>query len=480
MSIITSTTRQLRLFTVIILFIVPAVSAQTKTYTLNDAVFTALDNNADIKVAKMEIEKSEHAVNEAFGYALPTLDFTTNFAHFIQKPKTSFPDFGSLLSNATYQILFDEKVLPQDNNKFKPVGNVLQSFALSNSFTSQFTLSQVLFNSAVFRGIGASHIYLNLAQENLKAVTANTILNVKKAFYGVLLAQEMLNITEASLKNAEDNLQNVTAYYKQGLVSEFDQLQVEVHVENIRPKVQDLQKTVQDAKNGLKILLGVDQSQDISVTGEFTYEPEILEQEDVMVNSVLNNNLDLNTFEIKRQVDEEFIALERADYWPMLTAFGNYAYAGSSDNLNFQTYSSTTVGLNLSINLFRGFRANNRVDQAIIGVKETDEQISQMKDLLSKEVKSQLMELGKVQSQIDAIERNVQLAEKAYQIATTRYKEGTATQLDIKNADLELSTAKVNRIQSIYNYIISKAELDKLLGKVSDKYLEHVQQKDSK
>ncbi|KUO60001.1 hypothetical protein APF79_09520 [bacterium BRH_c32] len=457
------------------IFLIPmTIFSQKTVYTLDDAVYKALENNKDIRIAVLDIKKGEAAVSEAFGYALPSVDVTASLTHFIQKPMMAFPDFAALLGNATYSILFDEGVLPRDDDKFMPMGSKLQSFAQTNSFESTIQVTQILFNSAVFRGIGASQIYLDLSKENLKAVTSKTLLDVNTAFYGTLLAKEMLTILEASLKNAEENLSNVKAYYNQGLVSEYDLLQVEVQVENLRPKVIDLQKAVFEAKSGLKLLLGIDQNTEIDITGKITYEETLLPEEEVLINQAITRNFELNTLKIKRNVDEEMIAIERADYWPMLTAFGNYSYAGSSDEWKFNTYNSSIVGLSFSMNLFRGTRTSRKVEQAVIATKQTDERLALTQEFLTKEVKSKLIELNQVRSQINAIERNVKLAEKAYSIANTRYKEGTGTQLEIKNADLELSTAKVNRIQSMYDYKIAISNLEKLTGQLDDKYIDYI------
>lgn len=457
------------------IFLIPmTIFSQKTVYTLDDAVYKALENNRDIRIALLDIKKGEAAVSEAFGYALPSVDVTASLSHFIQKPMMAFPDFAALLGNATYSILFDEGVLPRDKSKFVSMTSKLQSFAQTNSFESTIQVTQILFNSAVFRGIGASQIYLNLSKENLKAVTSKTLLDVNTAFYGTLLAKEMLTILEASLKNAEENLSNVKAYYNQGLVSEYDLLQVEVQVENLRPKVIDLQKAVFEAKSGLKLLLGIDQNTEIDITGKITYEEALLPEEEILINQAITRNFELNTLKIKRNVDEEMIAIERADYWPMLTAFGNYSYAGSSDEWKFNTYNSSIVGLSFSMNLFRGTRTSRKVEQAVIATKQTDERLALTQEFLIKEVKSKLIELTQVRTQIDAIERNVKLAEKAYSIANTRYKEGTGTQLEIKNADLELSTAKVNRIQSIYDYKIAISNLERLTGQLDDKYIDYI------
>jgi len=160
-----------------------SLSAQSKVYTLDEAINTAISNNRDITISVMNVKKSGAAVDEAFGYALPSLNLSGNFSHFLQKPKMSFPDFGALLQNATYSILFDENVIPRDESKFKPMQNVLQSFAQTNNFSTDITLTQTLFSSAVFKGIGASKIYYNLAKADLNSTVSKMLKCFTHHFY---------------------------------------------------------------------------------------------------------------------------------------------------------------------------------------------------------------------------------------------------------------------------------------------------------
>ncbi len=453
-----------------------SVMPQAKKLNIDQAIEMALKNNREVKIAEMEVEKARQAVKEAFGYALPSLDFSASFSRFLLKSKMPFPDFKAMLGNSVYGILFQEGLLPYDPTKFLPLKTKLQSFAQRNNYNAKFQLTQILFNSAVFRGIGASQIYLNLSKERLKGVAAKTALNVKKAFYGVLLAKEMLIITKERFENARENLRQIKALKKQGLVSEFDEMQVEVQVENIRPVLTRLQNTLANAKNGLKILLGLKQSDELDVEGELKYSPESLPAEDDLISQALQKNFDLNTLKIKRQVDNEFIEIDRSDYWPTLVAFGDYSFAGSDDHYDFQNYRSSMIGLSLSINLFKGTRVYHKVQQDEIAVMQTDEQIKNLSDYVATQIKAKLMELKRVQAQIDAMNRNVRLAEKAYKIAQVRFKEGSATQLELKNADVELNVAKTNRIKAVNDYLTARAELDYLLGNLDSKYLDMVKQ----
>jgi len=127
-------------------------------------------------------------------------------------------------------------------------------------------------------------------------------------------------------------------------------------------------------------------------------------------------------------------------------------------------YRQSVVGISLSINLFNGLRKERRIEQQTINVEKTDETINQYKDYIASQIKSKLIEIRKIQTNIDAQNRNIQLAQRAYEISEIRYKEGTGNQLEIENADLALRQAKTNYMQSVYQFITIINDLDNLTG----------------
>lgn len=444
--------------------------SQQQILTIEDAIQLALKNNREIKISSLNVEKSSAAVKEAFGYALPSVDIAADFSHFLKKPKMPFPDFEALLTNATYSILFDENVIPRDESKFQPVQTTLQSFALDNSYSASVTLTQVLFSSAVFEGIGASQTYYELSTAELKNTVSKTVLSVQNAFYGVLLAKDVLDITVASFNNANENFNNVKALYNQGMVSEFDMLQAEVQVENIRPVLLKMENVLVTTKDQLKMVIGVEQNSDVDVAGKIELDSIDISREEELIHEALQSNFGLRSLELKKQVDEAFIQLDVSEYWPTLAAFGNYTYAGSSDSWDFQNYDYSTVGLSLSFNLWQGNRTKNAVEQSTITAKQTAEQLNQLKDFTILEVNSKIQELKRVKSLIEVQERTVKLAQRAYDISKVRYQEGAGSQLELQNADQDLRQARLNRVQAIHSYLVTKYELEQLLGRTNPQY----------
>ncbi len=461
--------------TLLLLFGYEQAISQVKKITLDEAIEIAIKNNQQTKIAKLDVDKAKFAIKEAYGYALPTINFSASLASFIEKSKMPFPDFGALIGNATYSVLLEAGKIDSSEAKFRPVNSTLQSFAQTNNYEAKFELQQILFNSAVFQGIGASAIYLRTAEAGLKSQVSKTVLDVKKTFYGVLLAKEMVYLTSSSMKNFENNVRNVEAYYKEGIVSEYQLLQAQVAMENFRPRLLMAQNVYKNAIEGLKLILGAGQESEIEIDGKLSKEDLSQINNDMLISNALEGNLDLRTLKLKRDVDEAFIELDKSEYWPTLALFGNYSFNGSSDDFNFMSYRSGMVGLAFTINLFNGQRTDNKVQQSKINVYKTEEQIVQTKHFVEMSVKNKVLEIERTLTLITANEKNVALAQRAFSIAEIKIKEGTGTQLDILNSELALREAQVNRLNSVYEYMVAKVELESLTGILNEDYIKYIE-----
>lgn len=454
----------------------PALS-QVKTYDLNSAIEYALIHNRDIKIAVLEVNRANAAVSEAYGYALPTLDMSANLSHFIEKAKMPFPSFEALLNNATYSVLFKEKVLPEDTKKYLPMETQLQSFALSNNYETQFNLTQILFNSAVFTGIGSAGTYLQTSKILLKNQISKSVLNVQKAFYSALLMKEMKSVIEVSYKTFEETVNNVQKLYNEGMVSEFDYLQLKVQLENFKPRLIEAENGYRMTLDALKLAISMDKSEDLDIIG--SYEGYNLETPNIekAIDDGLKNNLDIMSLEYKKKVDEAFVELDRSDYYPTIAAFANATFSGAADDFKFANYRSAIVGVSFSINLFNGMKTDRKVEQQLINVEKTNEQISNVRDAVAIGIKSKILDLERMKENIRSTSENVKLSERAYQIAELRLREGTGTQLELMTAETAKREAILNKYKAITDALNTKFDLDNLLGIINPEYLKNFDKK---
>jgi outer membrane protein len=412
---------------------------------LEDAVRLSLTLNQELAMSRLETEKSHARVSEAWGNTMPSISFDGTYSRAIKKPVFFLPDFSNLSS-----------------------GNIIPiEIGTDHSVTLNFTAQQILFNSAVIIGVGASKIYAEAAHESYRAKRLETIAKVRKAYYGALLADEVRVMMLENVKNAEENLHNVDLLSKQGIVSEYDQLRAQVGVENLRPIALQAENNAALAVEALRGAIGLDVNEQITLKDRLAYVQLDQAVVDNAVDEAMHTNATLSALRLAVDVNQAYVDVERSGYFPTLAAFGNYQYQAAKNNLSISTndfIKSSTVGLSLSMNLFKGFQTNARVEQAQLDKEKSQEQLSAYEIGLRTGVHSIVMQLRQAQKRIDAQSRTVEQAERGYKIASSRFVNGSGTQLEVNDAQLALTQAKVNRMQAIYDYLVSSADLEQALS----------------
>ncbi len=413
-----------------------SASAQTsKTLSLGDAIRTAIANNADLKIARLDMDKADQQVRQAWGHAMPSLNFDATYTRALKVPVFFFEMEG--------------KVTPIR------VGS-------DNAVQAGFTATQVLFNSAVFIGVGTASVWEKASHENYRAVYNRTVTNTQRAFYAALLTRQVHATTVASMKNAEENFNNVRILNEQGIVSDYDRIRAEVQVENVRPMVIEAEKNVLVALNALKIAIGLGADEPLDVTGALEFQPVDSLR---IVESLVDDNATVRWLEYQRDISGKVMTITRSEYLPTLAAFGNYQWQAQKNSLAIGSrdfISSSQVGLSLSVNLFNGFQTTSRVSQAQSDKRKTEEQISNLKTTLRTQVQSIKLRIHEAERRVRSQQRTVELAEKTYQIATTRYRTGSGTQLEVNDADVALLRARLNRVQAVFDHLMAVADLDEI------------------
>ncbi|MCB2205955.1 TolC family protein [bacterium] len=439
-----------RLFStgVLLLFGITLAVAQPRTLRLEDAISLAVDNNRELEISRLNMDKAGYQVSEAYGTALPSISAGGTYTRTLKKPVFFLPA-RFMDPNA------GDGVIPVE------IGS-------DNSYQFGFEASQVLFNAAVFTGVGTAKIYEDASKHMYTETYNKTIADVKKAFYGVLLAKDVLTLMKASLSNAEDNLHNVEVMNEQGIVSEYDLIRARVQTDNIRPRVIESERNVTLAVNGLKLLLGLRPQEDIEIEGELEFIPA----EDVMVDRaetlVVEKNASLRALQDQARVNEKLVTIYRSESLPTLSAFGNYRWLAENDALGRIStndfVSTSQVGITLNVNLFNGLQTTSRVNQAQVDYLKSEEQYNATRDALITNAQNIRYRLEEAHRRIESQTQTVEQAEKGYRIATTRYQSGSGTQLEVNDADLALLQARVNRVQAVYDYSVAKADLEYLLS----------------
>ena len=412
----------------------------TLTLTLDKALEIALDENPTIKVAAEEIALKKVASKEAWQSLLPEASLNGSLDHTIKAAEMKLNDMSFKME--------------QDG---------------TNTANAGLSINLPLFAPAVYRAMSMTKTDIELAVEKSRASELDLINQVTKAYYQLMLAQDSYEVLQGSYKLAEDNFNVVNAKYQQGAVSEFDKISAEVQMRSIKPNVISAANAVTLAKLQLKVLMGITADVDIKTDDNLTnYESMLfanqLKEEDMS----LENNTTMKQFELNMKLLEKNVKSLKTNFMPTLSMSFSYQYQSLyNPNINFFDYTwsnSSSLMFNLSIPLYRASNFT-KVKSARIQMRQLDWNRIDTERKLNMQVVSYRNNMTASSEQVVSNKENVMQAEKAVQIAGKRYEVGKGTVLELNSSQVSLTQAQLTYNQSIYDYLVSKADLDQVLGK---------------
>ncbi|KAB4282004.1 TolC family protein [Bacteroides thetaiotaomicron] len=410
------------------------------TLTLNKALEIALDENPTIKVAAEEIALKKVASKEAWQSLLPEASLNGSLDHTIKAAEMKLNDMSFKMG--------------QDG---------------TNTANAGLSINLPLFAPAVYRAMSMTKTDIELAVEKSRASELDLINQVTKAYYQLMLAQDSYEVLQGSYKLAEDNFNVVNAKYQQGAVSEFDKISAEVQMRSIKPNVISAANAVTLAKLQLKVLMGITADVDIKTDDNLTnYESMLfanqLKEEDMS----LENNTTMKQFELNMKLLEKNVKSLKTNFMPTLSMSFSYQYQSLyNPNINFFDYTwsnSSSLMFNLSIPLYRASNFT-KVKSARIQMRQLDWNRIDTERKLNMQVVSYRNNMTASSEQVVSNKENVMQAEKAVQIAGKRYEVGKGTVLELNSSQVSLTQAQLTYNQSIYDYLVAKADLDQVLGK---------------
>ena len=412
----------------------------TLTLTLDKALEIALDENPTIKVAAEEIALKKVASKEAWQSLLPEASLNGSLDHTIKAAEMKLNDMSFKMG--------------QDG---------------TNTANAGLSINLPLFAPAVYRAMSMTKTDIELAVEKSRASELDLINQVTKAYYQLMLAQDSYEVLQGSYKLAEDNFNVVNAKYQQGAVSEFDKISAEVQMRSIKPNVISAVNAVTLAKLQLKVLMGITADVDIKTDENLTnYESMLfanqLKEEDMS----LENNTTMKQFELNMKLLEKNVKSLKTNFMPTLSMSFSYQYQSLyNPNINFFDYTwsnSSSLMFNLSIPLYRASNFT-KVKSARIQMRQLDWNRIDTERKLNMQVVSYRNNMTASSEQVVSNKENVMQAEKAVQIAGKRYEVGKGTVLELNSSQVSLTQAQLTYNQSIYDYLVAKADLDQVLGK---------------
>ncbi len=437
--------KQIKTIPLLILAMVLAVTADAQqTLTLRDAVNYAVQNNANARKAKLDIDGGKYKTQEVRAQALPQITGTTGL--------TYNPIIGQLVAN---------------------FGGQTQSIQLGQAWNSSagVQLSQQLFNQQVFTGLQAAKsseeyyaLSSQLTEEQVIELVANN-------YYQVLVNRQQLNVIDTNLKNIRVVEKIITNQYANGLAKKIDVDRIKVNITNLETQRTQIINAVTQLENQLKLSMGMPVTTVIELPKteltEVSQLPELAES----VN--LDNRTEIRLLDIQ----DKLLSLQRkayvSEYFPNLSLSANYMYSSQANRFDYLKsnmaaigYDASAIGLTLRVPIFNGFLTRSKIRQADIDIKKANEDRRQAVNSLNLAYENAKIALRNSVSTINAQRKNAQLADEIYRSTQNNYNNGLASLTDLLDTENALTNAQNSYTQALLNYKVAEIQLIKSKGNI--------------
>ena len=411
----------------------------TRPLSLADALNTALLQNATILKAKNDLEASQGLVIQARAVALPTVTATGKYGDEQMSLVQNFP--GATNSQ------------PHE------------------SWSSGVQISQTVYDGG--RSIAALRSASTTKKQSLavyQTAVADTLLQVRLAYYDVLLAAQQIVVRESSVNLLQKQLEDQQHRLDAGTIPKFTVLQAEVAVANERPALIQARNSYRIAKNNLSNLLGYDLPREIwgdiplNLTDGFNITPLEVNLPEVL-QQALQKRTELEA--LRRTVDLQKLNVvsARSGYQPVVSVYAGYGWVSSQFSRSLDDkFEGWSAGAQLNWNIFDGAATYGRVKQAKAQLARSKTDLADQQRQIELAVRTTYSDVMQARETLDSQAKVQEEADEALREARARADAGTSTQLDVLNAQTALTQARTTQITAEHDYAAARANFERAIG----------------
>jgi outer membrane protein TolC len=436
----------------VILLVSPLASADTLTLTLDEAVALGLSNSSTLEAQRLTLQSAAARVAAARSAWYPSLTVGANWQHNFEQTQSTMtiPGVGTF---SQFVQAKDPVTLSADlNQPITTFGRTKYAVRLAEQGLEQETV-------------------------DLEESTRSLILEIKRAFYGYLLAEQVLDVHRETWSQRQESLDIAQARFQAGLIPEFERLQAESDLVSFRPTLIAAENQVRFALLAVKDLLGIksDEEYEVELVGNLEPEEGSFDK-DRLVRLALENNNDIEQYRINRQLAALQLELNKRQKRPIVSGFATYLLqsgydAATGENLFFDADAwdgNLAAGLVVSMDLSSLFPWSGETAQVkesefdLAALEETGESI---RSGLRLNIENILLSLEEQTATIESTQKSIQLASTLYESALERYQQGLIPRNELRDAEVNLNNARLSYYNAVYTYKSAVFDLAGVVGK---------------
>jgi outer membrane protein len=427
------------------LLIYLASGAQKHTLSLEDAFTLGLKNNRKLRISEIENRKSDETIKEYRSFLQPSINATASYAFYAERPVIFLRDEAA-----------DKKV-----NGVKVGG--------TNSLNTGIAASYPLLQPILHERVKLATINAELQRQKTEELASDLLLDIAQTYLSIQFYREQIILFQQSLERNERALADFRSLFRQGKGLKTDTLRNSIDVQNLKASISSLDNQIAIQCMVLKQMLGVDGNVDFVLTDQL-YTPSAfsdVQHPDSVSSIAWTNRPDVKAGQLMigyRQAEHKLVVSE---FRPSLHAVAQYQLQAQSDQFSFWNYNlprTSFIGLQLNVPIFSGKRIKYKTAQAKYGIEQSEIELDDLKQDINKEIRTLTASLREFYIQKDIQQKTLEAAQVNYTMTNDRYTFGLSNRLELADAELALTKARINHLHAVYLIRLTTFQLQKASG----------------
>lgn len=417
-------------------------SGERDVLTLTEALRIGIENSEELHSSNARVVSAEARIGEVNADRLPSLSFNASY--------TRLSEIDPFLINAG------------------PLGSFEISSSIPDNYNLQLSLRQPVFTG--FRLSSTSRIAeynYDAAKEEFTGDKHQLILDIKTAYWGLFKANKIKEVVDENVQQVNAHLNDVKNMFEEGLVTRNDMLKVEVQLAEAKLRQIDADNAVKLSKISLNSIIGFPVNKDVQTVDTIEVQLSRVKNLEQLLETAYEKRPELRAMDNRVKASESGINAAQSSWYPQLYIFGNYNYARPNQRIfpvQDKFKDTWDVGLQMSFSLWNWNKTGNQATQAEMQFEQAKDSYKILKDAVALDISSNYLNLVRAQERLSVSESSVEQAEENYKVTNDLFRQGLTLNSELIDAEVALLTARTNHVQSLVDYELAKASLERSAG----------------
>ena len=424
--------------------------AEIRSFTVKEAQEFALENNLNVKNARLDVEHAEKVIWENTSTGFPQISSSVSYNNNLNLPTTLLP--GEIVG--------------------KPGEDIEVQFGTQHNATAGVNTSQMIFNGPFIVGLQASKIFKKSTEEQLIKTEYDTKELIAQNYYLALLAEETYSIIDSNVQNLEKTYYETKKMYESGFAEETDADQIRVNMISLQNSLKSAKSQIEVAYKMLKYQLGIDLNVEIVLSEKLTDIVSRVNLEATLADTFnVNDHIDFQLMQTAEKLAELQLKLKKTEYLPGINANFSNNWSAMRDKFNFfdaerKWYYSSVLGFTVSIPTFSSGNRKAMVSEKKIEYEKAVNNKKLTQDQLILQIQQSRSDFVTAYEKYLSQKENVEVSRKILDRTRIKVREGISSSLDFTQINNQYLTTQSNYISAMFDLLNAKLKLDKAMNRL--------------